>query len=87
MSFFRPVEHSHFEPSISNAQSMTQSTKPAVHANLCHADLHIHHTRLLMVFLHPMTSYGVLLAACLALAADPDFQHMHQDLHACIEQA
>lgn len=34
-----------------------------------------------------MTSYAVLLAACLTLAAHPDLQHMHQDLHACIEQA
>ena len=66
---------------------MTQSTEPAAHANMGPADSHIHHTRLLMVFLHPMTSYGVLLAACLALVAHSDFQHMHQHLHACMEQA
>ena len=66
---------------------MTQSTEPAAHANNCPADSHIHHTRLLMVFLHPMTSCSVLLAACLTLAAHSDSQHMHQHLHACMEQA
>lgn len=34
-----------------------------------------------------MTRHGVQLAAYLMLAAPFGFQHMHQDLHACADQA
>ncbi len=56
---------------------MTDSAKPAVHANLCPANSHIHHAHLLMVLLHPMIRHGVLLAACLTLDAHFDFQLMY----------
>jgi len=61
MRIYRPVDHSHFDPSISNAQSMTDSAKPAVHANLCPANSHIHHTHLLMALFHPMIRHGFCL--------------------------
>lgn len=76
LGFDRPTEHSQFDLSITNAQSMTQSAEPVVHANLCPAHSHIYHTRLSMIFMQPMTTSGVLLAACLMLATHSDC-HWH----------